>query len=402
MQASLDVFLPLPLTRRGPSYTCGMLSQGMAGPELNVSILTPRTRSYPVYPAAVVQSLPLWARYVPFRWVKSVALEGFDERYLLEVRRCAGPFRGAYIWPDAKLQTIHELKRDGIVVFREMINCHRGTAKTILDDAYARIGVEPQHTITEASASGEQELLDAVDYIFCPNEMVEKSLIQHGLSRAKLLPASYGWEPSRFAGTHRLLEPLEGITLVFVGSICVRKGCHLLLDYWARSGVQGRLVLAGEVEPTIHERFGDLIARNDVVVLDFVTDIGALYHSADVFVFPSLEEGGPQVTYEACGCALPVITTPMGAGRIVRHGKEGYVLDPFDREGWIAAIRALAGDRERRAVMGAAARLRADLFRWELVAMQRKEQILKRLLGLHTAQEANLPQIDVALTRAAQ
>jgi glycosyltransferase involved in cell wall biosynthesis len=116
-----------------------------------------------------------------------------------------------------------------------------------------------------------------------------------------------------------------------------------------------------------------------VVVLDFVKDIGALYRSADVFIFPSLEEGGPQVTYEACGCALPVITTPMGAGRVVRHGQEGFVLDPLDRSGWIAAIRELAEDPLKRAAMAAAARARADLFTWDIVATRRKHQIIERL-----------------------
>jgi len=393
---SLDVFMPLPLTRRGPGYTCGMLSQFMAGPALSVNILTPRTRSFPVRPATVVQSLPRWARYVPFKWVRSLSNDGIDRRFLFEVGRRSAPFRAAHIWPDAKLQTIQALKRDKVVVFREMINCHQGTAKTILDEAYARIGVEPRHMITEARACEEQQALEAVDYIFCPNEFVEKSLIQHGLSRAKLVPTSYGWEPSRFAGLRRMLEPCEGITLVFAGTVCVRKGCHLLLDYWASSGVPGRLVLAGEIEPIIRDRFHHFLERRDVVVLDFVTDIGALYRSADVFVFPSLEEGGPQVTYEACGCGLPVITTPMGAGRIVRHGSEGYVLDPFDRESWIAAIRELAADQGRRAAMGEAARSRAELFRWDLVAKQRREHILERLLGAGRTAQSDLQRFEAA------
>jgi glycosyltransferase involved in cell wall biosynthesis len=327
---------------------------------------------------------------------------GFDEKYLSLLRGRREHFRGAYIWPDAKLETIQELRKEGVVVFREMINCHRGTAKEILDDAYARIGIEPRHTITEASARREQELLQAVDYIFCPNEMVEKSLIQHGLPSTKLLPASYGWEPSRFAGGHRLLEPVKGITLVFAGSICVRKGCHLLLEYWASSGIQGRLVLAGEVEATIRERCGKLIERNDVVLLEYVTNIGALYRSADIFVFPSLEEGGPQVTYEACGCGLPVVTTPMGAGRIVRDGKEGYVRDPYDRDGWVDAIRTLARDRDRRVAMAAAARARADLFRWDLVAKRRRKQIIERLPGQEAANSTGLSSASTAFQEHSQ
>lgn len=393
---SLDVFLPLPLTRRGPSYTCGMLSKEMAGADLDVHILTPRMRSFAVGPAEVVESLPFWARYVPFRWVKGRALANFDNRYLDQVRSRSGTPRGAYIWPDTGVETIQALRQDGVVVFREMINCHQGMAKIILDDAYARFGQSPAHGITDSLARSEQETLEAVDYIFCPNQGVEQSLLQRGFPTAKLLPSSYGWEPARFAGSHRLLEPSDGMTLVFAGSVGVRKGCHLLLDYWARSGIRGRLVLAGKIEPVIREKFGHLLARSDVVTLNFVADMGALYRSADIFVFPTLEEGGPQVTYEACGCALPVVTTPMGAGRIVRHGIEGYVLDPYDGESWIAALRELAEDQDRRVAMAQAARARAERFHWGNVATQRKRLILERLLRLKAT-----PQAEVTFARVA-
>ncbi len=380
MAAQLDVFLPLPLTNRGPSYTCGLLAQGLAGPELNVTIVTPRARGHPVFPADIIQILPHWARYVPYRWVRSRAEETIEAAFLSQTNIPRSSRHAAYIWPDVSLATLRKLKRANITIFREMINCHRGTAKAILDDAYDQIGSKPRHTISEASAVLEQEMLEAVDHIFCPNQMVENSLLAHGLPASKLISTSYGWDPERFRGSKRTLEPSEGITFVFAGSVCVRKGCHLLLDYWAQSKTRGRLVLAGALEDTIKEKCAHLLARDDVVLLDFVPDVGALYRSADVFVFPSLEEGGPQVTYEACGCGLPVITTLMGAGRIVRHNREGFVLDPYDREGWIAAIRTLADDHDRRRAMALAAVERAQSFVWDAVAHRRRQQILDRLI----------------------
>lgn len=379
MTAQLDVFMPLPLTKRGPSYTCGMLAKGMADPDFDVTIVTPRARAHPVSPAKVVQTLPHWARYVPFRWIRSMAETNIEAAFLSRIDMNVSGVRGAYIWPDASLDTIRQLKRANIKVFREMINCHRGSAKVILDDAYRRIGLPPAHTITDASVGLEKALLAEVDYIFCPNPMVEESLTANGVSPSKIMKASYGWDPDRFVGSAKLLEPIEGITAVFAGLIGVRKGCHLLLDYWARSGVRGRLVLAGVLDETIKTHCADLLARDDVIVLDYVSDVGALYRSADIFVFPSLEEGGPQVTYEACGCGIPVITTPMGAGRIVRGGEEGFVVDPYDGEGWIAALRTLAQDHARRRTMALKAAERAKAFHWDVVARRRRQQMLDRL-----------------------
>src|SRR5207244_1153869 len=53
------------------------------------------------------------------------------------------------------------------------------------------------------------------------------------------------------------------------------------------------------------------------------------YHSADVFVFPSLFESFGLVVAEAMACELPVITTPT-AGSIVRDGIDGYIVPPRD------------------------------------------------------------------------
>lgn len=387
--AQFDVFLPPPLTGRGPSYTCAMLAQGLACPDLEVTVFTPRARSCSVAPARISQVLPPWARHVPYRWVRSLASNRLEATFLSCVKDREAQHRGTYIWPDASLKTIQELTRANIKVFREMVNCHRGTAKGILDEAYERLGTVPNHTISEVSVAAEQEALEAVDYIFCPNSMVEVSLLQHGVPASKMLRASYGWDPTRFGGSHKLLRSCVGITVVFAGAICVRKGAHLLLDYWARSKVRGRLVLAGAMESVIKEKCAHLLARDDVVVLDFIDDLGALYRSADLFAFPTLEEGGPQVTYEACGCGLPVVTTPMGAGRIVRHNREGFVLDPYDGCAWISAIRSLAENPTLRHSMGIAASERAQTFHWSVVARRRRHQVLDRLGSPATGITAN-------------
>ena len=377
------VLLPTPLTGKGPSYTCGSIARGMANKSLAVTIVTPRARSFPVFPADVVEVLPPWTRYMPYRWMEPVAKHRLEPTFLAVATR--PKFRGtcAYMFPDAALETILQLKRANITVFREMINCHRGTAKAILDDAYKKLKLPPHHGITEQSVVLEQKALELADYIFCANAQVEASLLENHLQSGKLLEASYGWDPARFSGSERLLDSSVGLTAVFVGKICVRKGVHLLLDYWVQSGVKGRLVMAGAMEPIIKEKCADHLGRDDVMVLDYVENVGALYRSADVFVFPTLEEGGPQVTYEACGCGLPVITTQMGAGRIVRDNQEGFVIDPYDRDRWISALRMLADDVDRRRIMANAAFERARDFVWERVAARRRQQILERLADPH-------------------
>lgn len=375
MSVSINVLMPLPLNGKGVGYTCGSLARGMADQDFNVAIVTPRSR-WSLPSVEVIEVLPGWARYVPYRWVQNQAKRGMEDTFLACINRVRAPRSAAYLWPDASAQTLRELKRRDITVFREQFNCHTGTAKKILDHAYERLGAPPAHGITDETVDSETQISEAVDHIFCPSPLVEASLQENGVPSHKLLETTYGWDPTRFSGSSKRIPSDDGITAIFVGAICVRKGAHLLLDYWARSGVKGRLVLAGEMEPVIKERCDDLLSRSDVTVLDYFQDIGSLYRSADIFAFPSLEEGSPLVIYEACGSGLPVVTTGMGAGRIVRHGREGFVLDPYDAPGWIAALRLLAEDVECRRNMSSAAVKRAQQFTWNAVAQRRRQQMM--------------------------
>ena len=84
------------------------------------------------------------------------------------------------------------------------------------------------------------------------------------------------------------------------------------------------LILAGTPAPELADLVRDHAGSGNVQVVGYVGDVGALFHGADIFVLPTLEEGGPKVTYEAAGCGLPVITTSMGAARSGGDGSQWH------------------------------------------------------------------------------
>src|SRR4029434_4966954 len=107
----------------------------------------------------------------------------------------------------------------------------------------------------------------------------------------------------------------------------------------------------------------------------------AVYRSSDVFVFPSLEEGGPLVTYEAMGCVLPVVVTPMCACALAGDGGGREVMcPPFDEEALIVALRRLEKDPELRRELGRQGKPRAEEFTWTKVGERRSAQ-LRRAFG---------------------
>ena len=153
----------------------------------------------------------------------------------------------------------------------------------------------------------------------------------------------------------------------------------MLLRAWEKAGIKGRLMLCGSMEPAIAETCSRILARSDVIHRDYTSDIAFAYREADFFAFPSLEEGGPMVTYEAMANGLPVLTSPMGAGSIARDGKDGIIVSPYDEEGLVTGLQQLAGCAELRLRMSDSARERAQEFTWEKVARRRAELVLERL-----------------------
>jgi glycosyltransferase involved in cell wall biosynthesis len=69
---------------------------------------------------------------------------------------------------------------------------------------------------------------------------------------------------------------------------------------------------------------------------------------------------------------LASIISPMGAGEVIRDGREGIVLDPYAEDAWVEAIQRLARDDELRENLGRGARQRAQDYTWQQVGRRRR------------------------------
>lgn len=285
----------------------------------------------------------------------------------------------AYLWPAVSVELYRAVKKRGFTIVAERINCHRKTSIRVLREAYERVGCPPEHGIPETDVTIESEKMALADHIFAPSNNVAASLMDAGVPEAKILLSSYGWEPSRFRFHDKLASDPDYPTFLFVGRGCVRKGVPWLLDMWERAGIKGRLLLflLGSMERLITERYHHILDRHDVVIPADTTDINEAYRQADVFIFPTHEEGSPLVSYEALAWGLPCLVSPMGAGGVIRDGVEGFVMDPYDVELWAENIRRIANDRYLRETMGEAARQRAQEFTWDRVGARRRAQLLE-------------------------
>lgn len=356
----------------GPSFTCLQIANGMhlAGFDTHVFATRRRIRA-PDFP--LVTAVPQAFSFLPYGWLSEPAMKGIERRFLDRLHE--GDI--AFLWPAASLEVHKTLHERGVTVVMEGINTRMASARKILDAAYQDFGMAPVHGITDARIAEEEAKYRYADAIFAPNRWVEAALEGSPLE-GRFLSSSYGVDASR-ASPERSYKP-DGadLTFVFCGYACVRKGVHHLLDAWKRMGGQHKLQFVGTVEPVIAERYRDILASDRVEMVGFVKDVHPYFAQADGFIMPSLEEGGPQVTYEAALHGLPIVASPMGASRIGDTDGAMLIVDPRRTDDLLGALTRLVESAELRATIGREARRRAFGFNWPDVGARRGQMLQDR------------------------
>jgi len=109
------------------------------------------------------------------------------------------------------------------------------------------------------------------------------------------------------------------------------------------------------------------------------------YNAADVFVFPRLSRATPRVMLQALACALPVITSALGALEdFVVDGETGFLVPPRDPARLAERIEALLRDRIVAERFGRAARAFACReLDWDQLVPRIRENVYQPVLAGH-------------------
>lgn len=100
-------------------------------------------------------------------------------------------------------------------------------------------------------------------------------------------------------------------------------------------------------------------------------ELGAAFASADAFVFPSRTETLGLVLLEAMAAGCPVVAARSGGiPDIVTDGVNGYLFDPTDEQGAIAATIRLLEQKNERDTLRQNARTEAERWGWAAATAQ--------------------------------
>ena len=155
--------------------------------------------------------------------------------------------------------------------------------------------------------------------------------------------------------------PENPARLLFVGRLVRQKGLDLLFKALAglRQPFHLRLVGDGGQRGELEREAMHFPASCRVEFLGWQdrNTIAALYREAHLFVFPSRDEGMPNVVLEAMASGLPVLATAIpGSTDLVRDGLNGRIVPPEDPEALADALKDLLATPGRLATMGGASR----------------------------------------------
>lgn len=147
-------------------------------------------------------------------------------------------------------------------------------------------------------------------------------VINHGLDLRQIEKVTYS----------KLIRKEQTKYFLYVGELSFAKGTHLIIklienEEWARDeNIQWILIgqgsLAADLEKFSNVQLKGLLNNDDVV--------SYMKHS-DYFIFPSLNEGMPNVLKEAGACNLPVLSSDVGGiPNLLKNGERGLMFKGGD------------------------------------------------------------------------
>jgi glycosyltransferase involved in cell wall biosynthesis len=212
-------------------------------------------------------------------------------------------------------------------------------------DAFAAITADVAAELTEAGVAA-----SAIHRI--PNAVDTTRFVPAGRERKREL-------------RRRLGIPPEGAVVTYTGRLVSYKGLPLLLRVWAElrpSHPDARLLLVGTGGLDIHACEDELRAfvrdhdlEGSVVFAGSVGNVHEYLQASDAFAFPTENDAFPSALIEAMACALPVVTTPVGAiPEVVEDGVNGLLVPPRDGAALRRALERLLVDPALSARLGQA------------------------------------------------
>lgn len=282
-------------------------------------------------------------------------------------------------------QAVRAARMDAVLAISTVANVH--LAQADVPKSVVRVGSEhgysPHFPLSFHKEWFRRRAYPKLDAIVCPTKEAADHLARaYPRARTLCIPNWLTWPLPKGDGSAGATIRRPGRrTFIACGRFDKLKGFSRLIAMF--DGLKERLpdwdlAIVGDGEDralleaqVIQAKLGDRVFFHG-----WVADIGSVFRSGDLFVFPSVSEGFALVLAEAMACGLPCVSydCKVGPSEIIRDGVDGVLIPVGDETAFAAAMLRLAEDETERASLASAcpsilARLSEDAIqpRWASV-----------------------------------
>ncbi len=210
----------------------------------------------------------------------------------------------------------------------------------------------------------------------CTSTAMQEALTSHGIERVSVWQRGVDTELFRpelvnpAMRSHLTQGHPESPLLLYVGRLSAEKEIDRIKPV-LESIPNARLALVGD--GPYRQELEQHFASTPTFFVGYLTgeDLASAFASADAFVFPSRTETLGLVLLEAMAAGCPVVAANSGGiPDIVQDGVNGYLFDPMDDRGAIAATQRLLAQADERDRLRQAARNEAERWGWAAATKQ--------------------------------
>ncbi len=226
---------------------------------------------------------------------------------------------------------------------------------SLADDLSARLGAPAQPPFTIVAPDG----VDLARYANLPEANTARSLLR----------TRYG-----------LAVEIDGFLAGYTGHLYHGRGANHMLALAALLPEVIFLLVGGDPEDVAALRDkASQLGLSNVIMTGFMpnADLPVYQAACDLLLMPYQKEvaassGGdiarylsPMKLFEYLACGRPILSSDLPVLREVLNPSNAVLLPPGDLDAWVAAIRALCANPNRRAELGERARIDASRHTWE-------------------------------------
>ncbi len=298
----------------------------------------------------------------------------FAARHALESRCLWG-------WSNHHLAAFQKAKAAGIPVILESGSTHLAWSREALTAEYARHGIQLENSLAKKVSPRMLAEYEIADFICVPNTFVARTYETHGIPSSKLAVNPYGMDFDFWSERSHEKRAHRKFTVIFAGQFMLRKGVAYLMEAWRKMAFKdAELWIAGAILNDARSLLTNLPDSVKTLGGKSRSELREVFHSCDVFILPSLEEGMARAALEAMAAGLPVVVTEeTGVGDVVRHGVNGWIIPSKNTEAIIEALREAADNPDGTTRKGASAREHASGYTWKAYG-ERAASFLQRVI----------------------